>query len=115
MLFGDANACITINNSSSEAFGLFHSIRQGCPMASALYVLATEGFGYLLVPSISLGLVHGICLPKSSSQLVNGHFADDSFLTLLEDEENIKNALERLEFFCLASSFSIQWHKTLYY
>ena len=27
MFFGDANACITINNSSSEAFGLFRSIR----------------------------------------------------------------------------------------
>ena len=67
MLFGDANGCITINNSSSEAFGLFRSIRQGCPLALALYVLAMEGFGYLLVHSISLGLVCGISLPESSS------------------------------------------------
>ena len=67
MLFGDVNACITINNLQSEAFGLFRSIRKGCPLAPALYVLAAEGFGYLLAHSVSSGLVHGISLPESSS------------------------------------------------
>ena len=76
----------------------------------ALYVLAMEGFQYLLAHFFSLGLV-----PESSSKLVNGHFSDDSFLTLLEDEENIKNALLCLDTFCQASGSAIQWHKTLYY
>ena len=115
MLFGDANACITINNSQSEAFGLFRSIRQGFRLAPALYVLAAEGFGYLLAHSVSSGLVRGISLPESSTQLVNGHFADDSFLTLLEEEENIKNALSCLDTFFQASGSAIQWHKTLCY
>ena len=107
MLFGDANACITINNLQFGDFGLFHSIKQGCPLALVIYVLPAEGFGYLLAHSISTGLVHGISLPKSSSQLVNGHFSDDSFLTLLENEENIKNALSCLDTFCQASSSTI--------
>ena len=115
MVFGDANACITINNSQSEAFGHFCSIRQGFPLASTLYVLATEGFGYLLAHSISSGLVHGISFPESSSQLIDGHFANDSFHTLLEDEENIKKALNCLDTFCQASGSAIQWHKTLCY
>ena len=67
MLFGDATSCITINNSQSEAFGLFRSIRQGFLLAPVLYVLAAEGFGYLLAHSVSSGLVHGISFPKSSS------------------------------------------------
>ena len=67
MLFGDVNACITINSSQSEAFGLFHSIWQGCPLALASYVLAAEGFGYLLAHSISFVLVCGISLLDSSS------------------------------------------------
>ena len=115
MLFDDANAYITINNSQFEAFGFFWSIRLGCPLAPALYVLVAEGFGYLLPHSISLGLVHGISLPKSSSQIVNGNFSDDSFLTLLKDEENIKNALHCLDTFCQASGSAIQWHKMLCY
>ena len=115
MLFGDANVCITINSSQSEAFGLFHSIRKGCPLALALYVLVAERFGYLLAHSVSSGLVRGISLSNSSSQLVNGHFVDDSFLTLLEDEENITNALQCLDTFCQACGLVIQWHKTFYY
>jgi hypothetical protein len=113
MLFGDASACITINGAQSDTFGLFRSIRQGCPLAPALYVLAAEGFGYLLANSVSTGLVRGISLPDSPSQLVNGHFADDSFLTLIEDEENISNALHCLDTFCQASGSAIQWCKTL--
>ena len=84
-------------------------------MASALYVLAAKGFGYLLAHFVSMGLVRGISLPESSSELVNGHFANDSFLTLFEDEENIKNAFKCLDIFCQASGFAIQWHKTLFY
>lgn len=108
MLFGDANACITINNSQSEAFGLFYSIKKGFPLAPTLYVLAAQGFGYLLAHSVSSRLVHGISLRESSSQLVNGHFVDDSFLTLLEDEENIKNVFIFLDTFCQASRSDIQ-------
>ena len=108
ILFGDANACITINNSQSEAFGPFCSIRQGFPLALALYVLTTKGFGYLLAHSVSSGLVHGISLPESSSQLVNVHFANDSFLTLFEDKENIKNVINFLDIFCQASRSTIQ-------
>lgn len=115
ILFGDANACITISNSQSGAFGIFHSIRQGFPLAPSLYVLVVEGFGYLLAHSISSRLVRGISLQESSSQLVNGHFVDDSFLTLLEDQENINNALNYLDTFCQASGSAIQWHKMLCY
>ncbi|XP_059073690.1 uncharacterized protein LOC131874367 [Cryptomeria japonica] len=101
MLFADASACITINGRQSSAFGLFRSIQQGCPLAPSLYVLAAEGFG--------------ISLPNSQLQLLNGHFADDSFLTLLEEEETIREALKCLNIFCLASGSAIQWHKTLCY
>lgn len=94
---------------------IYRSIRQGFPLAPTLYVLTAEGFGYLLAHSVSSGLVCGISLPKSSSQLINGHFVDDYFLTLLEDEENIKNALHCLDTFCQASGSTIQWHKMLCY
>lgn len=64
----------------------------------------------------SQGLVGGIPLPAApSSQLLNGHFADDSFLTLIEDKTNIRNAMQCLDTFCLASGSSIQWRKTQCY
>ncbi|XP_059073550.1 uncharacterized protein LOC131874275 [Cryptomeria japonica] len=111
MLFGDASACITINGQKSKAFGLFRSICQGCPLAPSLYVLAAEGFGYLLANAIIVGHVSGISLPESPSQLVNGHFVGDSFLTLIEDEDNVQSSLQCLNTFFLASDSAIQWHK----
>ena len=115
MLFGDAFACITINGRQSQAFGIYCSIRQGCPLAPSLYVLATEGFRYFLAKAISQGRVHGISLPNSLDHLVNGHFMDDSFLTLIEDENNVANSLQFLDTFFLASGSTIQWHKILCY
>ena len=47
ILFWDAFTCISINGLQSNAFGIFRSIRQGFPLAPSLYVLATNGFGYL--------------------------------------------------------------------
>lgn len=96
MLFVDAFVCITINGCQSSSFELFRSIRQGCSLAPLLYVLAVERFGYLLANAVSQQRVKCILLPKSQAQLVNGHFFDDSFLTLLEGEENIKVALDCL-------------------
>lgn len=107
MLFGDASTCITINGWQSQAFGNFHSIQQGCPSVPSLYVLVVDGFGYPLSNNISLGRVCGISLPDSSQQLVNGHFVNDSFLILIEDEENVANALYCLDIFCLSSRSSI--------
>lgn len=93
ILFIEASSCITMNGLMSLTFGLFCSICQGFPLAPSLYVLFVEGFCYLLSHSTLQGLVQGISLPNSPSQLINGHFANDSFLTLLENEDNIKAAL----------------------
>lgn len=114
IIFGDAFACIIINGSHSLSFDLHRSIRQGFPLAPSLYVLAVEGFRYFVGFVIFAGHVRGISLFNSPSQLVNGHFANDLFLTLLKEENNAKEALHCLEIFCLASRSAIQWHKTQY-
>ena len=57
-------------------------------MALALYFHSSKGFGYVLAHSISFSLVHDIALSDSSSHLINGHFVDESFLTLLKVKEN---------------------------
>lgn len=81
-----------------------------CPLF--IYVLAAEAFGYLLASQVSLGVIRGIRLPGNQGQLVNGHFADDSFLTLAEEEQSIIEALNCFDIFCKASISSIQWRKT---
>ncbi|KAH9332046.1 hypothetical protein KI387_004154, partial [Taxus chinensis] len=70
---------------------------------------------YLLANAANVGLVKGIQLPSSPKQLINGHFADDSFLTLAESEASVTNVMQCLDTFCLASGSAIQWKKTQCY
>ena len=74
-------------------------------------MLVAEGFGYLLANAISQGRVCGISLPDSPNHLVNGHFVDESFLTLIKDEDNVVNALQCLDTFRLTSGSTIHGTK----
>lgn len=89
LLYRDVVAVLTINNTHSLAIGIFCSVRQGCPLAPSLYVLAAETFGYQLAQKVFNEFVEGIILPSNQGQLVNGHFVDDLFLTLCEDEQSV--------------------------
>jgi len=45
-----------------------------------------EAFGYLLVAQTSQNCIHITILPHNQGEMANGHFANDYFLTLTEDE-----------------------------
>jgi len=60
-------------------------------------------------------MIKGIALPHSNKSLLNGHFADDSFLIMVEDEQSFNTTLKCLNTFFLASRSSIQWNKTSCY
>lgn len=99
---------LTMNGIYFESITLAQSIHQGYPLAPSLFMLAIEAFNYLLAHQDSLRLLKGIALPNSQVQILNGHFIDDSFLTLREDEKSIKNALKCLDTFLLALASRIQ-------
>ena len=69
----------------------------------------------MLAFQASQGMIKGIALPHSYKSLLNGHFADDSFLTIAEDEQSVNTAIKCSNTFCLAFGSSIQWNKTSCY
>lgn len=71
-LFAQAFACLCIKKCKSKEVGFFHSMKQVCPLAIALYVLVTEALGYLICREVGMGLVKGIPLPRPNvGQCVN--------------------------------------------
>lgn len=82
ILFKDASAILNLNNSHFDVIGLFRSIRQGCLVARSLYILAAEALGYLLAAQTLQNCIHCIALPHNQGKMVNGHFADGSFLMI---------------------------------
>ena len=115
MLFKDASAILAMNNAQYQSILLVRSVQKGCPLAPSLFILVVEAFSYLLAFQASQGMIKGIALPHSYKSLLNGHFADDSFLTMTEDEQSINTTFKCLNTFCLASRSSIQWNKTSCY
>lgn len=66
---------------------MFHSIKQGCLLGPMLYVMVVKALGYLLCNKVGMGLIKGILLHnRDSGQLVNGHFTNNSFLIILEEQ-----------------------------
>ncbi|XP_057819421.2 uncharacterized protein LOC131032462 [Cryptomeria japonica] len=79
MLLRDAHAQIDINGSLSTPFPLGRSIRQGCPLAPGLFVIASEALFYILRDNTLSPAVKGITLPDNK-ELINCQFADDTSL-----------------------------------
>jgi hypothetical protein len=50
-----------------------------------------------------------------AGKLVNGHFIDDPFLTILEDHTSMENTMDCLQIFCEVSLSKIRWAKAQYY
>lgn len=69
VLLQDASAQIEVNGSLSHNFQLSRSIRQGCPLAPVLFVIASDALYYLLRDNSLSPYVKGIKLPDNSNLL----------------------------------------------
>ncbi|XP_057825619.1 uncharacterized protein LOC131037482 [Cryptomeria japonica] len=111
IIFKDSSTVVEINGDMSEAIPLRRSIRQGCPIAPALFVIIADALYYIL-RALKLGpSIKGLTLPNDDN-LINAQFANDIALFLALFEDNFDNAMERLQFFCLASGAKIAPHKS---
>ncbi|XP_057859437.2 secreted RxLR effector protein 78-like [Cryptomeria japonica] len=92
ILLKDASAQVEINGSLSQIIKLSRSIRQGFPLAPALFVIALDALYYILRDYTISPKVEGVKL-SNGSELINSQFADDTVLFI----ELTKQNLEALE------------------
>lgn len=112
VLLKDASTQLDINGSITEAFNLGRSIRQGCPLAPSLFVIAADAIFYLLRDS-SLSLkVKGINLPNNTD-LLNIQFVDDTTLFLELEESNVESLISKLKIFGEASRPKISQSRSI--
>ncbi|XP_057834805.2 secreted RxLR effector protein 78-like [Cryptomeria japonica] len=79
VLLKDASAQVEVNGSLTQNISLGKSIRQGCPLAPALFVIAADALFYILRDSTISPKVQGILLPNGE-ELINAQFSDDTTL-----------------------------------
>lgn len=78
-----------------EEFDLDRGVRQGCPVASLLFVLSSQPLISLLKHKATTGEVKGILMGgEGSEQLLCQLFTDDTNLFLEMTEDNFAAAME---------------------
>jgi len=108
-LYQSASSAIKVNGVASPDFQLARLVRQGCPLAPYLFILATDVLGYMLAnPKYE---VEGLSLPRGGL-IRDQTFADNTALYLQGSLVNLDKAKGVLKTFCLASRAKVNWHKS---
>jgi len=103
-LYQTASSTIKVNGAIRPDFQLARSVRQGCPLAPYLFILATDVLGYMMVdPKHG---VEGLSLLRGSL-IRDQTFADDTALYLQGSPANMGRAQKVLKTFCHASGAKI--------
>lgn len=108
-LYCGTEVSVLVNGVLGEAFELQRSVRQGCPLAPYLFILATDVLGHMLEdPKYN---VQGFRTPKGNT-ITSQMFADDTAVYLQGSKENLNNMMVAMEVLCKASGAKINWHKS---
>jgi len=108
-LYLKASSAIKVNGTTGPTFQLAPSVRQGCPLAPYLFILAIDVLGHMLAdPRYK---VEGLTLPRGG--LVRDQtFADDTALYLQGSPSNLDRAQNVLNIFCQTLGAKVNWHKS---
>jgi hypothetical protein len=107
-LYFAASSAIKVNGAIRPNFQLACLVRQGCPLAPYLFILATNVLGYMMVdPKYR---VEGLALPRGGL-IRDQTFVDNIAFYLQGSPSNLDKAQDVLHIFCQASEAKINWHK----
>jgi len=103
-LYQATTSAIKINGTPGPDFRLERLVRQGCPLAPYLFILATDVLGHMLYnPKYG---IEGLALPRGGL-VRNQTFANDIALYLRGHPANLDRAKEILRIFCRTSGAKI--------
>jgi hypothetical protein len=108
-LYHSDSSAIKLNGVVGSSFPLARSVRQGCPLAPYLFILATDVPGHML--DNQHFEVEGLSLPRGG-RIIDQTFADDTALYLQGSRSNMDRAQGVLNLFCKASGAKVNWNKT---
>jgi hypothetical protein len=111
LLFIDAEVCVKVNGSLSDSFSIKRGVRQGCPVAPYLFIIAAKVLNIMVMTEMEAGRVKGIELPFSNRQQIIAQYVHNTSFTLRGEEESVRNLIYLLETFCAASGLVLNWRK----
>ncbi len=108
-LYWLASSLVKVNGEPRENFRLARSVRQGCPLAPYLFILAMDVLGHML--DDPKHEIKGPHLPKGRC-VWDQTFTNDTALYLKGSPSNLSKARAVLELFCLPFGAKVNWGKS---
>ena len=71
LLFGNASAAVNINGSPGSNFKVERGVRQGCPLASYLFLIVGEALTHVFKKEVTKGRLKGVVLPGGKETTVH--------------------------------------------
>ena len=68
LLFQDAVVSVNIHNQATLPFELHSGVRQGCPLASYLFIIIMEALNVTIKNAVQIGHIESISLPQYNAQ-----------------------------------------------
>ena len=108
MLYTEIYSSVLDNGFWSEWFPLSRSCRQGCPVSPSLFNLVIEVLGDKLHDNVK---IKGVKI--NGIEIKGAQYADDIWLVLQYNRDNINEALSEFERFYQFSGLRINLHKSV--
>ena len=112
MLYKSGQSCVLTNGFLSSFFSISRSMRQGCPIASYLYILQAEPMAESIRKNSK---IKGLHIPTHNQpdkiEAKISMFADDTQL-FHSTEQSIIEGFKTLDTYCKASGAQLNMHKT---
>lgn len=110
ILYKDTLTEVKCNGFLTEPFAISRSIRQGCPLSAQLYSLVAEPLGLIIKKENE---IKGIELDEGKEINKIFQYADDTTI-VVKNEQSVKHAMEKVEWYCQGSGAKINEEKTVY-
>ena len=106
-LYKNVESCVQNNGHLSERFVVRRGVRQGDPLSPYLFIIAVE----LLSAALKFNpKIKGISI--NNSEFLFSQYADDSTLSLADDENSLNEALNMISLFPICSGLRANFDKT---
>lgn len=112
LIFQDAAAAVKVNGIPSPQFRIKQGVRQGCPLVPYLFLIVSEVLNAMVMKEATLGKVQGIKLLFPGHQQILAQYTEDTSFTLVGEETKVRNLIQTLNTFCLATGLVLNWSKS---
>ena len=107
ILYNNISSCISNNGWFSEFFKPSRGVRQGCPLSPYLFIIVAEIFAISIRKNEN---IKGITINGETFKI--GQFADDTFMTILFEQESLTQIINTLDRFQAISGLKVNYNKT---